>query len=384
MPAKHIKRIDKEGGYFHIFNKGVSGKFLFKDGQDYEVFLSYLQDYLTPPSQLNNSKKEFIVKGRTFQGVPHQPKNYFDKAHLIAYDLMPDHFHLLLHQITKESLENFMRSLSTRYSMYFNKRYQCTGPLFEGPYKSVYVDGISPLLHLTRYFHRGTKINNVGCSSYMEYLGKRKKLWIKPDIILSFFNNSENKTFKGIGGYKNFVEKYEPDQNDKDLLEGITLEKEFEHLVGSSSEFARSSPSEEIASNSNIKPSFGFPEFAIATAVFIFLFAFGLRNVLVSPTKAIISIHTISSPSPPPTALVEGLEDEKPKIILAVKIDNASNSINIRQNPSIQSEKIGEAKNGDVFEFVSINSGWYGVKLTDGSTGFISSKFIEIIEETSI
>ena len=104
MPAKHIKRIDKEGGYFHIFNKGVSGKLIFNNEQDYEVFLSYLQDYLTTPSQLTNYKKEFIVKGRTFQGVPHQPKNYFDKVHLIAYNLMPDHFHLLLHQITKESL----------------------------------------------------------------------------------------------------------------------------------------------------------------------------------------------------------------------------------------------------------------------------------------
>lgn len=382
MPAKHIKRIDKEGGYFHIFNKGVSGKFLFKDGQDYEVFLSYLQDYLTSPSQLNNYKKEFIVKGRTFQGVPHQPKNYFDKVHLIAYNLMPDHFHLLLHQITKEPLENFMRSLSTRYSMYFNKKYQCTGPLFEGPYKSIDIDDRSSLLHLTRYFHRSSKINNIGCSSYAEYLGKKEALWIKPDIILSFFNNSENKTFKGIGGYKNFVEKYELGQQDKKLLEGIIFEKEYEHLEGSNPQLARNGSSEEITSNSNIKPSFGFPEFAIATAVFIFLFAFGLRNVLGSPAKDIISINTTSSPSP--HASVEGAEDEKPKILLAVKIDNASNSINIRQNPSIQSEKIGEAKNGDVFEFVSINSGWYGVKMADGSTGFISSKFIEIIEEAGI
>lgn len=215
----------------------------------------------------------------------------------------------------------------------------------------------------------------------MEYLGKRKNLWIKPDIILSFFNKSENRIFKGIGGYKNFVEKYDPDQNDKDLLEGIILEKEFEHLVGSNPQLARSSSFEEITPDSYIKHPFRFREFAISSAVFIFLFTFGLRNVLVSTAK---DINSISSISPTSTPSVAAAKDEKPKIILAVKVDNGSNSINIRQGPSIQSEKIGEAKNGDVFEFVSINSGWYGVKMTDGLTGFISSKFIEIIEETSI
>ena len=80
MPAKYVKRVDREKCYFHILNRGASGKEVFKDEQDYGVFLGYLQDYLTPPSQLNNSKKEFIVKGRVFRGVPHRPKNHFNKV----------------------------------------------------------------------------------------------------------------------------------------------------------------------------------------------------------------------------------------------------------------------------------------------------------------
>mgnify|MGYP001567345432 CR=1 FL=1 len=386
MPAKYIKRVDKEDGYFHIYNKGVSGKIIFKDEQDYEVFLDYLRDYLTLPAHPDTYKRNFTVKGRTFQGVPHRTKNYFNNINLIAYNLMPNHFHLLLHQITQGSLENLMRSLCTRYSMYFNKKYQSTGPLFEGPYKSVYINGLSPLLHLTRYLHRRPAVNDSNLidrhSSYAEYLGKRDTLWVKPNIVLSFFNDSKNNAFKGIGGYKNFVEKYEPDQDDNNLLEGIILEKECEHLEGSNPYLASISPSEETQPDPDPEPKSWFIEIAVATAAYVVLFTFGLRNVLVSPAKDIISINTISSPSP--TASVEGAGDEKPKIILAVKIDNGSNSINIRQNPSIQSKKIGEAKNGDVFEFVSINSGWYGVKMADGSTGFISSKFIEIIEETSI
>ncbi|MGD0523098.1 MAG: SH3 domain-containing protein [Candidatus Microgenomates bacterium] len=381
MPAKYSIRVDKEGAYFHISNRGVSEKIIFKDGRDYEVFLGYLKDYLTPPAQPNTYKKTFTVKGRTFRGVPHLTKNYFNKVDLIAYNLMPNHFHLLLHQITQGSLEKFMRSLCTRYSMYFNKRHQNAGALFAGPYKSVCIEGTSPLLLLTRYFHHhpGTDDRHLTdrYSSYAEYLGKRETSWVKPNVILSFFNNSENKIFKGVDGYRNFIEKYEPDQNDKNLLEGIILEKEFERLGGSNPILAGNSPVEE--------PSKA-PEFAMAITTFVLLFAFGFRNVWIHSAKATNSISSISSlPSPPAgKPAVAGVKVEKPEMILAVKINDGSASINIRRGPTLNSEKVGEAKNGDTFEFVAINSGWFGVRLADGSTGFIWSKYIEIMEDTKI
>lgn len=391
MPAKHTQRINKENSYFHISNKGVSGKAIFLDPEDYQTFLSFLQEYLSPLAQSDGHRKDFIIRGRRFQGIPHLPKNYFGNIYLIAYNLMPNHFHLLLYQTTKGSLEKFMRSLTTRYSMYFNKRYQCTGPLFEGPYKSIYIDGVSPALYLTRYLHRDPEMDGKHLtnkySSYAEYLGKRQTLWIKPDIILAFFNNPSSETFRKIGSYKNFVDKYEINEKEKKSLEGILLEKEYEHLVGCSPQLASSNPSINTQVNQAVKPRLRFPEFAVATAGFILLFSLGYRNIVISSSSktdsnGIVYQQTISSPSPAPS--VAGTEDEKNKTMLVVKTDNGQESINIRQGPTIQSEIVGKAKNGDAFEFVSIDSGWYGVKLSDGSTGFIYSKYTEIIEEAGI
>lgn len=386
MPAKHVKRIDRGDGYFHIFNKGVSGKFIFKDESDYGVFLSYLKDYLNPPAHTDSFKRNFTVKGRIFRGVPHQIKNYFNKVDLLAYNLMPTHFHLLLHQTTRSFIEKFMRSLCTRYSMYFNKKYQSGGLLFEGPYKSAYINSISPLLHLTRYFHRNHKANDTRLtnrySSYEEYLDKRETLWVKSNFVLSYFNNSENITFRGIDGYKNFVEKYEPDQRDKNLLANIILEKESEDLLGGNPQITNVSVPEESYLSQHSEPGSRFLEFAVATAVFVLLFTLGLRNVYVSSAKEIVSINIVSSPSPTP--VVAGIKDEKPKIFLTVKINDESSSVNIRQNPTIYSEKIGSANNGDVFEFISTDSGWYKVKLTDETFGFISSKYIEVTEDKNI
>ena len=61
-------------------------------------------------------------------------------------------------------------------------------------------------------------------------MGERETPWIKPEVVLSFFDKSENDFFKGKGGYKNFVEKYEPDPKEKKILEGIILESKSEHL----------------------------------------------------------------------------------------------------------------------------------------------------------
>lgn len=371
MPAKFVKRVDREGSFLHIFNRGISGKAIFIDSHDYEIFLDYLGNYLSPVSQEAN-KKKFTVNGRTFQGVPHQPKNYFNRINLIAYTLAPNHFHLLLRQLSRGSLESFMKSLCTRYSMYFNKKYQSTGPLFEGPFKSVVVETPDALLQLTRYFHRHQSFY----SSFPEYLGKKETSWLKSGPVLSYFTKSENKIFKGVGGYKNFVEKYKPEQNDKDSLEGIVLEREFEPLARSQPNLEGSIPQPQEKKTK----LFGF---ALAVGIFALLFTLGLRNVLEAQPKKVISVSTVSSPSPIPSVAGLETEAEKNKTILLIKIPDKSSSINIRQNPDINSEKVGEAKDGDIFEFVSINSGWFGVKLADGSIGFILSKYIEIINGTN-
>lgn len=364
MPAQNTQRTSEQGTYSHIYNRGVEKRIIFNDEEDYAVFLGFLKDYLTPPADPKNVKKAFTVNGRTFHGVPHQPKNYFDKVELIAYSLMPNHFHLLLHQKTHGSLQNFIRSLCTRYSMYFNKKYKRTGALFAGPYKSAQIKDTSHLLHLTRYLHRGGDY-----SSYQEFIGARNTPWVKSEIILSL---------KGAKDYKNFVEKYEPNEEEKKLLAGIILEDKSEHLERKDLELAGSeqpSEKEQLAPDLNPQQS-KIPFFAASTAVFVLLLALGMRNIWAATAKTKIA----ALPSPTPS--VSGVKDIKPepKMLIAIKIDDGSESVNIRQEPKVQSEKLGEAKDGEIFEFLSLDSGWYQIKLDDGA-GFVSARYAVEIEK---
>ena len=75
-------------------------------------------------------------------------------------------------------------------------------------------------------------------------------------------------------------------------------------------------------------------------------------------------------------AKLDSVLETKPTSIVTVKVEDKSSVINIREQPTTQSKKVGEAKDGDTFEFVSLDSDWYEVRLTDGSIGFILSEYI--------
>jgi len=156
------------------------------------------------------------------------PLNLFSEVDLLAFSLMPNHIHLLIKQHSKDGIIKFMRRLSTSYVMYFNKKYERVGSLFQNAYKAALIDKDEYLLHCSRYIHlnpihiKSRKINFTDFSSYPYYLNKRKASWVKPEEILAYFKNSlyDKNTFS----YRAFVEDYK--QNSEEILGDITLEEE--------------------------------------------------------------------------------------------------------------------------------------------------------------
>lgn len=211
MPAKNAIKVYVSDSYYHIYNRGVEKRTIFEDTQDYKVFLSYIKYSLLPPPKPENTRIIFALQGENFKGIPRLPKNFSDEINLLAYCLMPNHFHLLVKQKSKKSIEKFTRSIITRYSMYFNKKYERVGSLFQGPYKAILITEDAYLLHLSRYIHLNPSEFNDNLinaySSYTEYLGLRKTKWVKPKFVLDYFNKKLAPEFKKFNSYKDFVEK---------------------------------------------------------------------------------------------------------------------------------------------------------------------------------
>ena len=61
---------------------------------------------------------------------------------IICYCLNENHYHKILKQLKDKGIETFMQKLGTSYAMYFNKKYNRVGALFQGPFKSVFIDSV--------------------------------------------------------------------------------------------------------------------------------------------------------------------------------------------------------------------------------------------------
>ncbi len=120
---------------------------------------------------------------------------------LTAYCLMDNHFHLLMYQETDpEALTRFMRSVSTAYTMYFNRKYRRNGHLFQSVFKASRIDNESYLLHITRYIHMNPRrYLRYRWSSAQYYLGEPAPRWL----------NLERVNDMSPQAYRQFLKEYE-------------------------------------------------------------------------------------------------------------------------------------------------------------------------------
>jgi putative transposase len=99
------------------------------------------------------------------------------RVRVIAFCIMPTHFHLFLEQLVEDGISDYLKYISHGYAVYFNKKIHRLGHLWESKFKSVLVEEDAYALHLTRYIH----LNPVSAglagspesweySSYLEYL----------------------------------------------------------------------------------------------------------------------------------------------------------------------------------------------------------------------
>ncbi|MBI4079124.1 MAG: transposase [Candidatus Levybacteria bacterium] len=231
MPTKNSIKSYVEDGYYHIYNRGVEKRKIFQSQQDYAVFLSYLIEYLMPKNEKELYKRladpaiSYKEKANIIRAL--RMNNFAEEIILLTYCLMPNHFHFLLKQKHAGSIDTFMNSLATRYTMYFNKKYKRVGPLYQDVYKAVLVGSEEQFLHLSRYIHRNPL--NVNAlrnrtkeavlmsqpSSYGEYLGLRNTAWIHPQEILSYFSK-----INPALSYPSFVEQ----QDDIERIEKVSID----------------------------------------------------------------------------------------------------------------------------------------------------------------
>lgn len=192
MPSRNIEKVFIAEAYYHVYNRGVEKRHIFMDDEDYRVFLNLLKRYLKKePSQ--------DLKGRVYP-------NFYGDLELLAYCLMPNHFHLFMYQDQDaSSVTALMRGVCTSYTGYFNKKYKRVGHLFQDRFKASQILSDNYLIHISRYIHLNPKnYESWPYSSYNHYISNRKADWVRPDRVLELFEGESYASF--VADYKDHKE----------------------------------------------------------------------------------------------------------------------------------------------------------------------------------
>lgn len=128
----------------HIIQRGNNRQACFHDERDYRHYLANL----------------------------HEAANKND-CRVHAYVLMPNHVHLLVTPMTEHGVAHLMQDVGRKYVRYVNRRYQRTGTLWEGRYKSSLIDSEAYLLECMRYIElnpvRGGLVRQPGDYPWSSY-----------------------------------------------------------------------------------------------------------------------------------------------------------------------------------------------------------------------
>ena len=203
--------------FYHIFNRGVEKRQIFLTERDYERFLQTLYYY-----QFSGPKPKFSNKYRF-------KNKEFDKnpkiVDLLAFCLMPNHFHLLIKQLEDGGTQEFLSKIANSYTKYFNTKHKRVGPLFQGQFKAVLIESDEQLIHVSRYIHLNPYVaditkdwDNFPYSSIRQFTGTSSLQICNTEHLLAFFKDSQS--------FLSFTKDYESYGRDIHLIKHLLHDME--------------------------------------------------------------------------------------------------------------------------------------------------------------
>ncbi|MDP3696640.1 MAG: transposase [Candidatus Taylorbacteria bacterium] len=194
--------------FYHLYNRGTEKRDVFMSKDDYERFLALIYFCNQPDgsSRIQDKTLSELIKIK-------QENNNKQLIDISSYCLMPNHFHILAREKEENGISKFMQKVITGYTMYFNKKHERTGALFQGKFKATHVNEDRYLSYLISYIHLNPikliepewkeigindlkqaekYLDNFKYSSYQDFLGRKRfeNAILNKDSLPKYFNSS--------------------------------------------------------------------------------------------------------------------------------------------------------------------------------------------------
>lgn len=213
------------GQIYHVFNRGIDRRTVFTNKREYERMLETIWLYRFVHPGINFSTYATLpLPARVKKRASLEKKKQL--ISLLAYCLMPNHFHFVIRQEEDNGLSKFIANITNSYTKYFNIKRTRLGPLFQGTFKAVRVETDEQFLHLTRYVHlnpfssfvvRMEELETYPWSSLSEYLNVNKITLCNKTVLVGLLS---------LKNYKEFVYNQADYMKHSAKIEHLVIDKE--------------------------------------------------------------------------------------------------------------------------------------------------------------
>lgn len=181
------------GEYYHIYNRGVDKRDIFKDKLDIHRFIESVSEFnqIDGIGSLANLRKTQIESKPLSEPL----------VAIVVFCFNPNHFHFILKQLVDGGIAKFMQKLQGGYTYYFNVRNDRTGSLFQGTFKSHLMNSENYFRKMLGYVNNNNEIHDIPknktelvFSSNDEYKSDNFKIVskVEGERILEVFSGSKN------------------------------------------------------------------------------------------------------------------------------------------------------------------------------------------------
>ena len=215
MPVKRPPLVNNE--IYHIVTRGVEKRIIFQDESDYYRGIFSIYEFNNEKPVLIRDRRRARVREKN--GRDQTPAIRKTMVDILAFCLMPNHIHLLVRQLKDNGISKFMKKLGAGYAVYFNKKYNRVGHLFQGRFRAVLVRTTEQLQNTFVYIH-------VNPTELVE-TGWKEKGIKEPEKTIKFLENYKWSSYSDYIGRKNF-----PSLTNRDFIyQTIGEQNEIKHFI---------------------------------------------------------------------------------------------------------------------------------------------------------
>ena len=195
------------GEMYHVFNRGIDRRPTYTDKREYQRALRIISYYrfIKPIKKLSYF---LLLSSEVQMAILQEMRVRNEKlVEILAFCLMPNHFHFLLKQLHQDGISKFIGNMENSYTRYYNTKNNRVGPLFLNQFKAIRIETYEQLLHVSRYIHLNpltsfvikdfSVLMDYPWSSLGEYMNMEENGICDQEIIMN--------SFKDKKAYSNFI-----------------------------------------------------------------------------------------------------------------------------------------------------------------------------------